>query len=181
MNPYSDHQPLGRTGQFLLSILFLLGAAGCGGHYADDRDSTWCVEDPSVLPAAEAAVGEWRERSLELETTPVDLHFVVREHCPRDAQYLVAGPLDADLAGQWGYDESFASQASRIVYDPSEIDSEDYLRRVLLHEFGHYLTGSEHSTSPDDVMQAWLSSDSPPYHLSDADAARLVHGTGWHY
>jgi predicted Zn-dependent protease len=54
--------------------------------------------------------------------------------------------------------------------DPAVSDSHEGTRVSLLHEWGHYLTGREHSSEPSDVMYERFGD---ALNLSDADVARL--------
>jgi hypothetical protein len=139
-----------------LALALLLVA--CNGYSKNDRQATWCVDGALYAPA-KAAADEWRERSAG------EVDFVL-EHLSgcRAPLRVVVRDLPGEYGGFWSLDES------AVLIDPATRDNPDECRVALLHEWGHYLTGRDHSADPDDVMHE---SFGHAAHLSDADVARL--------
>jgi hypothetical protein len=140
-----------------LSAVFLaIFLAGCG-HAINDRNATWCVEDERLLAPSVAAADEWRSRS----DGEVDFSFVRRDDCSDYLPRVVFGETDTDAAAH-------CTRDGEIV-----IRKPEWAHRVnLLHEFGHYLTGPDHSADTRDVMQSNGPMTDETF-LTGADVARL--------
>lgn len=151
-----------RTSRTAGPIMVLLGCVlallGCNGHSMNDREATWCVE-AALYPAARAAADEWHERS------DGEVAFVLEHLSGCRAPLRV---VTRDRPGTQGAAWSFDNLA--IFVDPVVRDGPEECRVALLHEWGHYLTGSAHSDDPSDVMYVRMGG---AFHLSDADVARL--------
>lgn len=144
----------------LVPLAFACGA--CNGHAINDRNAEWCVETggpADLLAPAVVAADEWRRAS----DGEVDFSFVRSPHCPETPR-IVFG----ETAG--------ALNDAHVTRDGELVISTKYPKSahcsVFLHEFGHYLTGYDHSADPADVMFASNPQDDA-CRLTDADAARL--------
>lgn len=138
----------------LALLALLLGA--CNAYSANDRQATWCVER-SLYAAAVSAAEEWRIRS------DGEVDFTVEHLSLCDAPLrVVIKDLPGEYGGLWSLDKS------AVLIEPGM--SNEGVRVALLHEWGHYLTGREHSSDPEDVMYERYGA---ALHLSDADVARL--------
>lgn len=143
------------AGPIALALLALLAIA-CNGYSVNDREATWCV-DSRLYANAKAAADEWHERS------DGEVSFTLEHLSGCRAPLRVAfADLPGEHGGHWSLDRS------AILIDPAM--SEEGRRVAMLHEWGHYLTGREHSQDPRDVM---YERQVEALHLTDADVARL--------
>lgn len=142
----------------LLVLLSLVVLTGCGGIYYNDRHADWCTP-PELDVATGAAIQEWNSTGQVWMTHHVD------EGCVSETYRLRVGDLAPPTIGQTQFSERL------ITVDPINLVDPEMTRRVVLHELGHWLLGSEHSADPDDVM--YPSPTDTNQHLTQADTDRL--------
>lgn len=139
------------------TVFLTLLAVGCNGHAINDRQVEWCVEDGTLFTPALKAADDWREAS----DGEVQFTFRLEGECPETPRIRYGTP-----------DDDAAAHATR--------DGEIVVRRgwayrvMLLHEFGHYLTGPDHDGAVEtDVMWGGRGHFDEHQQLSERDIARL--------
>src|SRR5688572_7743442 len=150
-----------RTNSSSLSAVFLaIFLVGCNGHSVNNRDAEWCVQSEELLAPAIAAANNWYLAS-DGEVT-FSFYRPRADVCPDDAPRIRYGTPSDDAAAH-------ITRSAEIVIRPG------YGHRViLLHEFGHYLTGPDHDGAVEtDVMYGGESPLIDGQQLTEYDIGRL--------
>src|SRR5688572_22785530 len=142
----------------LCPLVFALFAVACNGHSVNNRDAEWCVQSEELLAPAIAAANNWYLAS----DGEVTFSFYRADVCPDDAPRIRYGTPSDDAA-------------AHMTRGGDMVIRHGYGHRViLLHEFGHYLTGPDHDGAVEtDVMYGGSSPLIDGQQLTEYDIARL--------
>lgn len=142
-----------------LKLMLLLATllSGCGLSI-NDRNAAWCVEDAALEEPARLAAAEWSRAS----DGEVQFSFYRASKCEAGTNQIRFESL-GDHSGEM-------AATGELLVDPMFRVDPVSLQSILLHEFGHWLTGADHSSEPTDVMWGgWNDAVT----LTDSDVARL--------
>jgi hypothetical protein len=171
----------------LILLLSVLALVGCNGMSFNPK-GTMCI-DPAFSPEQSegiiAAAEEWHDKT----SGDVDFKIQVGSGCNVD---VIAVPYlkddgDMVLGLTDFYSEWIKINVKGVTAKGNDI-SQFSIRETMLHEIGHYLTGSQHSPTRGDIMfakgglhrnkEGELAEDR---HLSAADVNRWTGKTNHSY